>query len=105
NAEWIRDQRDNTTFPLNFEDYSKEMDLNEEQAKKFDQISEYKSNLTYNSLPYEKELFTVDTTLAEKRERWHKSLTSDIYMEEAVNVLEDLKVNNIKKSGVANIKN
>ncbi|SOC79988.1 carboxyl-terminal processing protease [Salinimicrobium sediminis] len=105
NAEWIRDQRNNTLFPLNYEDYSKEMELNEEQAKKFDQISEYQSNLTYNSLPYEKELFSVDTTLAEKRERWHKSLSSDLYMEEAVNVLEDLKMNNIKKSGVANIKN
>ena len=105
NAEWIREQRDNTTFPLSYAEYSKEMDLNEEQAKKFDQISDYESNLTYNSLPYEMEMFAVDTTLAEKRERWHKSLSSDIYMEEAINVLEDLKVNNIKKSGVADIKN
>ncbi|NJW53140.1 carboxy terminal-processing peptidase [Salinimicrobium oceani] len=105
NAEWIRDQRNNTVFPLNYEDYRREMEENEEQAKKFDQISEYQSNLSFQSLPYERELFTVDTVLAQKRERWHESLSSDIYMEEAVHVLEDMKMNNIKKSGVANIKN
>ena len=104
NAEWIRDQRNSTTFPLNYADYSKEMELNEEQAKRFDKISEYKSNLSFESLPYEKELFNVDTVLAEKRQRWHKSLSSDIYMEEAVHVLEDMKMNNIKKSSLADIK-
>ncbi|WP_029037787.1 carboxy terminal-processing peptidase [Salinimicrobium xinjiangense] len=105
NAEWIRDQRNNTIYPLNFEEYRREMEQNEEQAKRFDKISEYESNLTYQSLPYELDLFAVDTVLAEKRKRWHKSLSSDIYMEEAVHVLEDMKMNNIKKSGMANIKN
>jgi carboxyl-terminal processing protease len=104
NAEWIRDQRNSTTFPLNYADYSREMELNEEQAKKFDKISEYQSNLSFESLPYEKELFSVDTVLAEKRQRWHENLSSDIYMEEAVHVLEDMKMNNIKKSSLADIK-
>jgi carboxyl-terminal processing protease len=104
NAEWIRDQRNSTSFPLNYAEYSREMELNEEQAKKFDEISEYESYLSFESLPYEKELFDVDTVLAQKRERWHKNLRSDIYMEEAVHVLEDMKMNNIKKSGLADIK-
>ena len=105
NAEWIRDQRNDSTFPLSYEEYSREMEQNEKEAEKFDKISEYKSNLTYESMPYEKDLFTVDTVLAEKRQRWHENLTSDLYMEEAVNVLEDMKMNNIKKSEVAQIKN
>ncbi len=105
NAEWIRDQRQNNKFPLNYLEYSREMELNEAMAEKFNKISEYKSNLTYESLPYEKELFTVDTTLAEKRERWHTNLSSDLYMAEAVNVLQDIKMNNIKKSNVAQLKN
>ncbi|WP_029034212.1 carboxy terminal-processing peptidase [Salinimicrobium terrae] len=104
NAEWIRDQRNSTSFPLNYAEYSSEMELNEEQAKRFDQISEYQSNLSFESLPYERQLFSVDTVLAEKRERWHDNLASDIYMEEAVHVLEDMKMNNIKKSSLADIK-
>lgn len=104
NAEWIRDQRQDKSYPLNFTEYQAEMEKNEEQAKRFNRLSEYKSNLSYESLPYEKELFTTDTVLAEKRERWHENLSSDVYMEEAVNVLEDMKMNNIKKSEVAHIK-
>ena len=104
NAEWIKEQRNDKSFPLSYEEYRAEMDRNEEQAKRFNKISEYESNLTYESLPYEKELFTTDTILAEKRQRWHENLSSDVYMEEAVNVLEDMKMNNIRKSEVAQIK-
>lgn len=104
NAEWIRDQRKDKSYPLSYEEYKNEMENNEEKAKRFNQLSEYESNLSYESLPYEKELFSTDTILAEKRERWHENLSSDVYMEEAVNVLEDMKMNTIKKSEVAHIK-
>ena len=105
NAEWIRDQRKDFVFPLNYADYSTEMDENEQQARKFNKISEYQSNLSYESLANEIKLFEKDTVLAEKRSRWHENLSSDLYMEEAVNVLEDIKMNNIKKSKVAQVKN
>jgi carboxyl-terminal processing protease len=54
--------------------------------------------LAFESLEYETELFTQDSVLREKRDRWHKSLAKDIYVEEAVNVLKDLKMNNIKNN-------
>ena len=38
-----------------------------------------------------------DTVLKEKRTRWHDELRKDVYVEEALSVLEDLKINNIKK--------
>ena len=104
NARWIKEQRDETVFPLSYADYKAEIELNEQQAAKFDEISEYTTDLTYGSLPYEQEMFATDTILAEKRSRWHESLTSDVYMEEAIHVLEDLKMNNIKKGKVANLK-
>ena len=59
-------------------------------------MREYDSELSFESLKYETELFTQDSVLREKRNRWHKSLAKDIYVEEAVNVLKDLKLNNIK---------
>jgi len=49
-------------------------------------------------------LFETDTVLKDKRERWHKSLAGDVYVEEALNVLQDLKINNIRKSKIAAIK-
>ncbi len=55
-------------------------------------------------MPYELKLFDQDTILKEKRERWHESLSQDVYIEEALNVLNDLKMSySIKK--VATVKN
>ena len=105
NAKWVKDQRDEEIYPLNYKAYQNQRLLSQEDAKRFDAIDKYTSNLTYKSLPYEIELSATDTTLREKRDRWHESLTGDVYVEEAINVLEDIKINNIKRSKVANIKN
>lgn len=92
NAKWVKTKMDDTTFPLNFVKYRAQLDKNEEEAKQFDPISDYKTNLTFNSTSYENALFEKDTTdLKEKRVRWHESLSQDVYIEEALNVLEDLK--------------
>jgi carboxyl-terminal processing protease len=32
-----------------------------------------------------------DTVLASSKKRWHKSLSKDLYVEEAINVLSELK--------------
>lgn len=93
NAKWVKNQIDETEFSLNYETYKQQIELNEEEAKRFDAISNYKTNLAFMPTTYEKQLFESDTTnLQEKRERWYKSLSQDVYVEEAVNVLEDLKM-------------
>lgn len=104
NAKWVKNQRDEEIYPLNYEAYQSHRLLTEEDAKRFDAISDYTSNLTYESLPYEIEMYATDTILKEKRDRWHTSLTSDVYVEEAINVLEDIKLNNMKRLKVATIK-
>lgn len=103
NAKWVKERMDERTHSLNYEKYRQQIDLNEEEAKQFDKISDYKTNLTFESLPYEIQLFETDTILKEKRTRWHTSLSQDVYIEEALNVLEDLKISySIKK--VATVK-
>ena len=86
-------------------DFIKKSILLIEEMKKFDAIDDYDNKLSYESLPYELKLMKQDTTLVQKRKRWHKNLSKDIYVEEAVNILQDLKLNNIKAGKVANIKN
>ncbi|MDR6299480.1 carboxy terminal-processing peptidase [Mesonia maritima] len=103
-AKWIKEQREENVYSLNYEDYKQKITEDEKQAKRFDAIQDYTTDLTFTSLPYEEEMFETDTTLAEKRSRWHKSLSKDVYVEEAVNVLEDLKQNNIRRSEMADIK-
>jgi carboxyl-terminal processing protease len=96
NALWIKDRRDETEVTLNLDQYIAEIKMRQEETKKFDAIDEYDNELSYRSLPYELELMKQDTTLREKRKRWHKSLAKDVYVEEAVSVLQDLKLNNIR---------
>ncbi len=104
NAKWVKSKIDETLVPLNYEKYKAVNDMNELESKRFDAISNYKTNLTFTSHTYEKKLFESDTTdLKEKRERWHQSLSKDVYIEEALNVLEDLKMSYAIKK-VATIK-
>ncbi len=105
NARWIKKRRDETIVTLNYEKYKRDIEKRIDETKRFDAIDEYDNKLSYQSLPYEIKLMKQDTTLSEKRKRWHKSLSKDIYVEEAVNVLEDLKVSNIQRGKVANVKN
>ncbi|WP_420400914.1 carboxy terminal-processing peptidase [Flagellimonas sp.] len=98
NAKWLKEQQDEIIVSLNYDVYK----VKEGEAKKrsdhFKSLREYDSKLTFESLKYETELFTQDSVLREKRNRWHKDLARDIYVEEAINVLRDLQLNNIKSS-------
>ena len=105
NAQWIKKIRDREVYSLNYNEYKKEMELNEEEAKRFEKLSQYKTDLTFNSLPYELGLMEKDSILKEKRNRWHQSLAKDVYVEEALNVLNDLKMTYAIKNKVANVKN
>lgn len=105
NARWIKERRDEKQVNLNYKMYSADIAKRKEETKRFDAIDEYDNKLTFKSLPYETALMKQDTTLSEKRKRWHKNLSKDMYVEEAVHVLEDLKLSNIKAGKVADIKN
>lgn len=98
NAKWIQSQRNQNNFSLNYENYSEDIAKVEEMSKKFEKIDNYSSNLTYESLPYEAALMSKDSSLTQKRKRWHESLSKDVYVEEAIQVLQDLQVdkNSIK---------
>ncbi|MBT8222371.1 MAG: carboxy terminal-processing peptidase [Eudoraea sp.] len=104
NAQWLKKQQDQTRVSLNYEKYKVQVESNRERSNYFKSLSDYDSKLTFESLKYEKELFTQDPVLREKRDRWHQNLAKDVYVEEAVNVLRDLRVNNIKNGKLASVK-
>ncbi len=104
NAKWIKSKQDDSVWPLNLEKYAAKVEQSEAEAKRFDALRDYKTNLVYKSLPYELQEFKNDTVLKEKRERWHEELAKDVYMEEAINVLEDLKTNNIRRGKLADVR-
>ncbi|MFT6841522.1 MAG: carboxyl-terminal processing protease, partial [Psychroserpens sp.] len=105
NAQWVKRIRDREMYSLNYDDYKKTLELNQEESKSFEKISDYTTNLTFQSLPYEMKLMDKDSVLLEKRDRWHTSLSKDVYIEEALNVLNDLKMTYDIKKVATSVKN
>lgn len=103
NAKWLKQRQDEKEFSLNIDKFKQEQTQLEEKAKKYKAISKYKNDLKFTSLPYENEMVKNDNLLKEKRDRWHESLSKDVYVEEALNVLDDLQPNAAIK-GTVNVK-
>ena len=91
NAKWIKSVRDNKLINLNYHKFKLELDENSSKTEKFKALNDYSMNYNFKSLPYELDLIKNDSVLGLKRERWHKSLNKDFYIEEALNVLSDLR--------------
>ncbi len=96
NARWLQEQQNENEVSLNYEKYSSRQETNKEKSNYFKSLTDYDSKLTFESLKYEQQLFTQDPVLREKRDRWHQDLARDVYVEEAINVLEDLQLNALK---------
>ena len=100
NAKWIDSRSNENTYSLNIDKFKVAQNQIEETAKKFKPIVDYKNNLKFTSLPHELDGMSKDPVLKEKRERWHESLAKDIYVEEALNVLDDLQPKSIVKTSI-----
>jgi carboxyl-terminal processing protease len=91
NAKWIFERKDENTFSLNLKQFKKEMALSDAKIKKFKAISDYNNKLKFNSLPNEIALFEKDSLLKQKRERWHEDLQKDLYIEETLNIIAEIR--------------
>ena len=92
NAKWLKNTQDDTTVFLNYDAYTADLEKNKTEASKYDELKDFTTNLTFTSPLYEQPLLKSDKDFADSREAWHKNLKKDIYIEEAFNVLSDLKL-------------
>jgi carboxyl-terminal processing protease len=100
NAKWLDQRNKENVYSLNINKFKEEQKALEAISKKYKSISDYKNSLKFTSLPYENEAMKADSTLKEKREAWHESLSKDIYVEEAIHVLDDLQNKAVVKKGI-----
>ena len=91
-AKWLKKNQDDTSYSLNYKKFSKDSDTRKKEAKKFKSVFDYKSNLTFTSPKYEQTLSKTDKDLEDKRLAWHKNLSKDMYVSEALTVLSELKL-------------
>ena len=91
-AKWIEKRQNDKNIALNYQEYVLELEADRTYTDKFALVREYKNNLEFTFTPAEQERITEDSFFREKRERWFSDLTGDLYIEEAVNILDELKV-------------
>lgn len=96
NAKWLDERNKENNYSLNIDKFKAEQKALDEKNKKYKPIVDYKNAFVFKSLPYEVDEMSKDSVLKEKRDRWHESLTKDIYIEEAIHILNDLQSENNK---------
>lgn len=102
NAKWLKEGQDDTIVYLNYETYKKDLEKRTEEGKAYEKLTKYNTNLTFKSPHYELPIIEKDSLLGKKRIAWHTILAKDVYIEEGLNVLDDLKINNATYKTVKN---
>ena len=103
-AQWIKSQQDDDSYSLNYDNYLKERKQRIEETAKYDQLDDFKSSFTLQAPKADVSVLESDADLKERRARWEEGLEKDIYLFEAVNVLEDLILPANKTHKLAQIK-
>jgi carboxyl-terminal processing protease len=99
-AKWTKVRRDAVVYSLKLDAFLAEQKAVEEQGKVFKPITDYKNDLLFKAIPEDEVVMKKDESFKEKRERWFESLSKDIYVEEALNVLDDLQAKPVVKGKV-----
>ncbi|NJB83799.1 carboxy terminal-processing peptidase [Wenyingzhuangia aestuarii] len=91
-AKWLKRNQDHLTYSLNLKTFQSDQEKLNIEAEKYKDILKYNSPYKFVSPGYESKLVQVDTILKDKRSVWHKNLHEDIYVNEALEALSQLKV-------------
>ncbi len=87
-ANWIKSQQNINNIPLNLVEYKKYQKDQKLKASQFDKISKYENQLNFELLKTEKTFIQENKELLEERIKWHKNLSKDIFIDQAVNTLD-----------------
>ena len=93
NAERLKQNRDASVYPLSYDEFDKLNDVREKDAEKFDDLFEDDvPNLIVKNLDIDSEDINFDESTIARNEEWLKGVKTDIYLEEVLHILHDMKV-------------
>lgn len=93
NAKWIADQNDKI-YTLNLKKYQEEQKELKVAVKKIESNAKLSTEIDVAALADDLKKYDYDTNKLERFKAWIKGLRSDIYLEEAVNVINDMVIQN-----------
>ena len=89
-ARWIKDERENSKVSLNLETFREEQRIYREEAKKYKGMRQSTKLLTISTNKADIAKVEATEDAKKKNKNWHKALRKDLYLVEAVQVLNDL---------------
>jgi carboxyl-terminal processing protease len=91
NAKRLKNQSDISEYSLNLKEYRAFQTKLKEESKKFDNLLKDDTHLTARSLAADMEVDPNDTMKVSLAKSWHKELKKDVYIEEAIKIIQDMK--------------
>ncbi|WP_312922745.1 carboxy terminal-processing peptidase [Empedobacter brevis] len=88
---FIKSMEETKEIPLNLTDYKAYRKTREDKIKKFEALDKYKNSFKFSMNQNDLATTKTDTVLKAKRDNWFKGMQKDFYLNEAVNVLRDIK--------------
>lgn len=90
-AKLVKLENEETIEPLNFEKYSKERKQSAKDLEKFKELGKEDLAIEVRDFNADTAYIHADSTRTEINKEWHKSIVKDIYIYEAMQVIEDLQ--------------
>lgn len=98
-AEWLSDQN-NKEYSLQIDKYKEEQDAIRKTVKQLESLLKLKNELDVTALPKEADRWAEDKNKQERFQQWLKSLQKDIYLDQAMKVMNDM----INQQNLAKVK-
>ncbi len=89
-AKYLAEQRDDTQYTLNLEQFRKESEEMEARADKYDNIFTEIDNLEVNNLAVDMDHINSDESRVARNDEWLKSLRKDVYVDEVLSIMKDM---------------
>jgi len=90
NGKRLKNLRDNTEYSLNYENYKSRIEKREKSGEKYERIGKDTLGLTIEILKTDLPGVEADTSKKARTEAWITGLKKDVYLVEAVNILNDI---------------
>lgn len=91
NAKKLKENSEKSLVPLNLKDYRDQQKTLKEQNKKYENLAQEIPGLEVVCLKVEEKTLETDTVKASIAKDWYKDIRKDMYIGEALNVLQDIK--------------
>ena len=90
NAKRYKIQEEDTKYPLSFDAYQAKMVRLNDESRKYDDLLSKQGNMEVAFLKVDLPKINGDEVTEEKMKRWKSSLEKDVYINEAIAILDDI---------------